>query len=114
MCFHPQPHTPAAVTQLSVVLTAGGALESRKLKLNLAVLLTGFRVGSLHPVRYYTNNFVSTMSVVPPLRRRVFTYVRLADLLFGVPGKYTGVSHYNRKRVVTYTITVVLSSYDAG
>lgn len=36
------------------------------------------------------------------------------DLLFGVPGKYTGVSHYNRKRVVTYTITVVLSSYDAG
>lgn len=44
----------------------------------------------------------------------VFTYVCLADLLFGVPGKYTGVSHYNRKRVVTYTITVVLSSYDAG
>lgn len=38
----------------------------------------------------------------------------VADLLFGVPGKYTGVSHYNRKRVVTYTITVVLSSYDAG
>lgn len=41
-------------------------------------------------------------------------HVCLADLLFGVPGKYTGVSHYNRKRVVTYTITVVLSSYDAG
>jgi len=37
----------------------------------------------------------------------------VSDLLFGVPGKYTGVSHYNRKRVVTYTITVVLSSYDA-
>lgn len=36
------------------------------------------------------------------------------DLLFGLPGKYTGVSHYNRKRVVTYTITVVLSRYDAG
>lgn len=40
--------------------------------------------------------------------------VCLADLLFGVPGMYTGVSHYNRKRVVTYTITVVLSRYDAG
>uniref|UniRef100_H3CES5 Sterol regulatory element-binding protein cleavage-activating protein n=1 Tax=Tetraodon nigroviridis TaxID=99883 RepID=H3CES5_TETNG len=36
------------------------------------------------------------------------------DLLFGLPGRYTGVSHYNRKRVVTYTITVVLSRYDAG
>lgn len=37
----------------------------------------------------------------------------VSDLLFGVPGKYTGVSHYNRKRVVTYTITIVLSFYDA-
>ncbi|XP_058503697.1 sterol regulatory element-binding protein cleavage-activating protein isoform X1 [Solea solea] len=41
------------------------------------------------------------------------TSATLRDLLFGVPGKYTGVSHYNRKRVVTYTITLVLSSYDA-
>lgn len=47
----------------------------------------------------------------------VYDYVCVCaplDLLFGVPGKYTGVSHYNRKRVVTYTITVVLSRYDAG
>uniref|UniRef100_A0A3Q2NYR5 Sterol regulatory element-binding protein cleavage-activating protein n=1 Tax=Fundulus heteroclitus TaxID=8078 RepID=A0A3Q2NYR5_FUNHE len=42
------------------------------------------------------------------------TSATLRDLLFGVPGKHTGVSHYNRKRVVTYTITVVLSSYHAG
>ncbi|XP_037310648.2 sterol regulatory element-binding protein cleavage-activating protein isoform X1 [Pungitius pungitius] len=42
------------------------------------------------------------------------TSATLRDLLFGVPGKYTGVSHYNRKRVVTYTITVVLSRYDAS
>lgn len=41
------------------------------------------------------------------------TSATLRDLLFGVPGKYTGVSHYNRKRVVSYTITVVLSRYDA-
>uniref|UniRef100_A0A669B311 Sterol regulatory element-binding protein cleavage-activating protein n=1 Tax=Oreochromis niloticus TaxID=8128 RepID=A0A669B311_ORENI len=41
------------------------------------------------------------------------TSATLRDLLFGVPVKYSGVSHYNRKRVVTYTITVVLSSYDA-
>uniref|UniRef100_A0A667XQL2 Sterol regulatory element-binding protein cleavage-activating protein n=1 Tax=Myripristis murdjan TaxID=586833 RepID=A0A667XQL2_9TELE len=40
------------------------------------------------------------------------TSATLRDLLFGVPGKHTGVSHYNRKRVVTYTITVVLVSYD--
>ncbi|XP_072316020.1 sterol regulatory element-binding protein cleavage-activating protein isoform X1 [Eucyclogobius newberryi] len=42
------------------------------------------------------------------------TSATLRDLLFGVPGKYTGVSHYNRRRVVTYTITVVLSRYDAS
>ncbi|XP_061633905.1 sterol regulatory element-binding protein cleavage-activating protein isoform X6 [Phyllopteryx taeniolatus] len=41
------------------------------------------------------------------------TSATLRDLLFGVPGKLTGVSHYNRKRVVTYTISMVLSSYDA-
>ncbi|KAK7886464.1 hypothetical protein WMY93_026085 [Mugilogobius chulae] len=42
------------------------------------------------------------------------TSATLRDLLFGVPGKYTGVSHYSRRRVVTYTITVVLSTYDAS
>ncbi|XP_033837516.1 sterol regulatory element-binding protein cleavage-activating protein isoform X2 [Periophthalmus magnuspinnatus] len=42
------------------------------------------------------------------------TSATLRDLLFGVPGKYTGVSHYNKRRVVTYTITVVLSRYDAS
>ncbi|XP_057691011.1 sterol regulatory element-binding protein cleavage-activating protein isoform X1 [Corythoichthys intestinalis] len=41
------------------------------------------------------------------------TSATLRDLLFGVPGKLTGVSHYNKKRVVTYTISMVLSSYDA-
>lgn len=41
------------------------------------------------------------------------TFLCVSDLLFGVPGKYTGVSHYNRKRVVSYTITVVLVNYDA-
>lgn len=42
------------------------------------------------------------------------TLACVSDLLFGVPGKHTGVSHYNRKRLVTFTITVVLGSYDAG
>ncbi|XP_042372122.1 sterol regulatory element-binding protein cleavage-activating protein-like, partial [Plectropomus leopardus] len=42
------------------------------------------------------------------------TSATLRDLLFGVPGRFTGVSHYNRRRVVTYTITVVLSSYDSS
>ncbi|KAJ7322610.1 hypothetical protein JRQ81_018897 [Phrynocephalus forsythii] len=35
------------------------------------------------------------------------------DLLFGVPGKYSGVNLYNRKRVVTYTITLGLRHYDS-
>lgn len=36
-----------------------------------------------------------------------------SDLLFGVPGKYSGVNLYNRKRVVTYTITLGLQRYDS-
>ncbi|KAI4891929.1 hypothetical protein NFI96_021900 [Prochilodus magdalenae] len=43
----------------------------------------------------------------------IHTSATLKDLLFGVPGKTTGVSLYSRKRVVTYTITIALSSYDA-
>ncbi|XP_070585440.1 sterol regulatory element-binding protein cleavage-activating protein isoform X2 [Erythrolamprus reginae] len=35
------------------------------------------------------------------------------DLLFGVPGKYSGVSLYNRKRIVLYAITLGLRHYDA-
>ncbi|XP_061443210.1 sterol regulatory element-binding protein cleavage-activating protein isoform X2 [Rhineura floridana] len=35
------------------------------------------------------------------------------DLLFGVPGKCSGVNLYNRKRVVTYTITLGLQRYDS-
>ena len=36
-----------------------------------------------------------------------------ADLLFGVPGKYSGVSLYTRKRLVSYTITLVFQHYHA-
>ncbi|XP_015263203.1 PREDICTED: sterol regulatory element-binding protein cleavage-activating protein [Gekko japonicus] len=35
------------------------------------------------------------------------------DLLFGVPGKYSGVNLYNRKRVVSYTVTLALQHYDS-
>lgn len=36
-----------------------------------------------------------------------------ADLLFGVPGKHSGVSLYTRKRLVSYTITLVFQHYHA-
>lgn len=36
-----------------------------------------------------------------------------ADLLFGVPGKDSGVSLYTRKRMVSYTITLVFQRYHA-
>lgn len=36
-----------------------------------------------------------------------------ADLLFGVPGKYSGVSLYSRKRMAAYTITLVFQRYHA-
>ncbi|XP_028334261.1 sterol regulatory element-binding protein cleavage-activating protein isoform X5 [Physeter macrocephalus] len=42
------------------------------------------------------------------------TSATLKDLLFGVPGKYSGVSLYTRKRLVSYTITLVFQHYDAN
>ncbi|NXU83456.1 SCAP protein, partial [Xiphorhynchus elegans] len=41
------------------------------------------------------------------------TSATLKDLLFGLPGKYSGVSLSNRKRVVSYTITLGLQRYDS-
>ncbi|MBN3284069.1 SCAP protein, partial [Polyodon spathula] len=41
------------------------------------------------------------------------TSATVKDLLFGVPGKYSGLSLYNRKRVVSYTVTIALQSYHA-
>uniref|UniRef100_A0A8D0HTA0 SREBF chaperone n=1 Tax=Sphenodon punctatus TaxID=8508 RepID=A0A8D0HTA0_SPHPU len=41
------------------------------------------------------------------------TSATLKDLLFGVPGKYSGVNLYNRKRVVSYTVTLGLQQYDS-
>ncbi|XP_068091292.1 sterol regulatory element-binding protein cleavage-activating protein [Hyperolius riggenbachi] len=41
------------------------------------------------------------------------TSATLRDLLFGVPGKQSGVSLYNRQRIVSYTITLALRRYDA-
>ncbi|KAM6208947.1 sterol regulatory element-binding protein cleavage-activating protein isoform 2-T4 [Sarcoramphus papa] len=40
------------------------------------------------------------------------TSATLKDLLFGLPGKYSGVNLYNRKRVVSYTVTLGLQRYD--
>nr|XP_044992411.1 sterol regulatory element-binding protein cleavage-activating protein isoform X2 [Jaculus jaculus] len=41
------------------------------------------------------------------------TSATLKDLLFGVPGKYSGVSLYTRKRMASYTITLVFQHYHA-
>ncbi|OPJ68020.1 sterol regulatory element-binding protein cleavage-activating protein [Patagioenas fasciata monilis] len=41
------------------------------------------------------------------------TSATLKDLLFGLPGKYSGVNLYNRKRVVSYTVTLGLRQYDS-
>ncbi|XP_021574853.1 sterol regulatory element-binding protein cleavage-activating protein isoform X1 [Carlito syrichta] len=41
------------------------------------------------------------------------TSATLKDLLFGVPGKYSGLSLYTRKRMVSYTITLVFQHYHA-
>ncbi|EHB12569.1 Sterol regulatory element-binding protein cleavage-activating protein [Heterocephalus glaber] len=41
------------------------------------------------------------------------TSTTLKDLLFGVPGKYSGVSLYKKRRMVSYTITLVFQHYHA-
>uniref|UniRef100_A0A8C3XB67 Sterol regulatory element-binding protein cleavage-activating protein n=1 Tax=Catagonus wagneri TaxID=51154 RepID=A0A8C3XB67_9CETA len=41
------------------------------------------------------------------------TSATLKDLLFGVPGKHSGVSLYTRKRLVSYTVTLVFQHYHA-
>ncbi|NXC08629.1 SCAP protein, partial [Orthonyx spaldingii] len=41
------------------------------------------------------------------------TSATLKDLLFGLPGRYSGVSLSNRRRVVSYTVTLALQRYDA-
>uniref|UniRef100_A0A8C5N124 Sterol regulatory element-binding protein cleavage-activating protein n=1 Tax=Leptobrachium leishanense TaxID=445787 RepID=A0A8C5N124_9ANUR len=41
------------------------------------------------------------------------TSATLKDLLFGVPGKQSGVSLYNRKRIVSYTVTIAFRKYDS-
>ncbi|XP_070565484.1 LOW QUALITY PROTEIN: sterol regulatory element-binding protein cleavage-activating protein-like [Ptychodera flava] len=41
----------------------------------------------------------------------------LKDLLFGIPWKYSGISRFymrNRQRVISYSVTVVLQSYNAS
>ncbi|NXO44406.1 SCAP protein, partial [Locustella ochotensis] len=41
------------------------------------------------------------------------TSATLKDLLFGLPGRYSGVSLSNRRRVVSYTVTLGLRRYDS-
>ncbi|NXD31227.1 SCAP protein, partial [Spelaeornis formosus] len=41
------------------------------------------------------------------------TSATLKDLLFGLPGRYSGVSLSNRRRVVAYTVTLGLQHYDS-
>ncbi|KAM6314553.1 sterol regulatory element-binding protein cleavage-activating protein [Aegotheles albertisi] len=41
------------------------------------------------------------------------TSATLKDLLFGLPGKYSGVNLSNRKRVVSYTVTLGLRRYES-
>lgn len=41
------------------------------------------------------------------------TSATLKDLLFGVPGKYSGVSLYRKRRMVFYTVTLVFQQYHA-
>ncbi|NXI83409.1 SCAP protein, partial [Rhipidura dahli] len=41
------------------------------------------------------------------------TSATLKDLLFGLPGRYSGVNLSNRRRVVSYTVTLGLQHYDS-
>lgn len=74
----------------------------------------------LSPANFWQNNrdlfnddpdLIRTIQQHEP--KTLQTSATLRDLLFGVPGKQSGVSLYNRKRIVSYTITLVLRRYDA-
>ncbi|CAM5113447.1 unnamed protein product [Natator depressus] len=56
-------------------------------------------------------NIIKTIHQHEP--KTLQTSATLKDLLFGVPGKYSGVNLYNRKRVVSYTVTLALQRYDS-
>ncbi|XP_073191011.1 sterol regulatory element-binding protein cleavage-activating protein isoform X2 [Lepidochelys kempii] len=56
-------------------------------------------------------NIIKTIHQHEP--KTLQTSATLKDLLFGVPGKYSGVNLYNRKRVVSYTVTLALQQYDS-
>ncbi|KAK3541361.1 hypothetical protein QTP86_023089 [Hemibagrus guttatus] len=107
---------------------ADGGLE--KLCLQVTDLLPGLRRmqpvlpehGCLlvSPGNYWQNRrdmFDSDPDILKTIQQHepkgLHTSATLKDLLFGVPGKSTGVSLYSKKRVVTYTITIAFSSYDS-
>ncbi|CAI9532812.1 unnamed protein product [Staurois parvus] len=74
----------------------------------------------LSPANFWQNNrelFSNDPDLIRTIQQHepktLQTSATLRDLLFGVPGKQSGVSLYNRKRLVSYTITLVLRRYDA-
>ncbi|XP_030052545.1 sterol regulatory element-binding protein cleavage-activating protein [Microcaecilia unicolor] len=74
----------------------------------------------LSPANFWQNDR-EHFSADPDIIRTIHQYepktlqtsATLKDLLFGIPGKYSGVSFYNRKRIVSYTVTLVLRHYDS-
>nr|XP_033787818.1 sterol regulatory element-binding protein cleavage-activating protein isoform X2 [Geotrypetes seraphini] len=74
----------------------------------------------LSPANFWQNDR-EHFSADPDIIRTIHQYepktlqtsATLKDLLFGIPGKYSGVSFYNRKRIVSYTVTLVLQHYDS-
>ncbi|KAM4704636.1 sterol regulatory element-binding protein cleavage-activating protein [Rhinophrynus dorsalis] len=75
----------------------------------------------LSPANFWQNN-AEHFSNDPDLIRTIQqhepktlqTSATLKDLLFGVPGRQSGVSLSNRKRIVSYTVTLALRRYDAS
>ncbi|KAM4688629.1 sterol regulatory element-binding protein cleavage-activating protein isoform 1-T2 [Discoglossus pictus] len=74
----------------------------------------------LSPANFWQNNrdrFSNDPDLIRTIQQHepktLQTSATLKDLLFGVPGKHSGVSLYNRKRIVSYTVTLAFHRYDA-
>ncbi|XP_069501931.1 sterol regulatory element-binding protein cleavage-activating protein [Ambystoma mexicanum] len=74
----------------------------------------------LSPGNFWQNDrerFTSDPDIIRTVHQHepktLHTSATLKDLLFGVPGKQSGVSLYNRKRIVSYTVTLGLRRYDS-
>ncbi|XP_072324297.1 sterol regulatory element-binding protein cleavage-activating protein isoform X1 [Scyliorhinus torazame] len=72
----------------------------------------------ISPANFWKNDrdhFDSDLDIIRTIHqyepKTLQTSASLKDLLFGIPGKHSGVNLHNRKRLVSYAVTIILREY---